>query len=236
MSSKFLFHEPCPRCNSRNNLGVFDDGHKYCFGCGYFEAGQANVKQVFSAPLEHKENSFPYDASSYIPNVPLKWLLSCNISYEKQAKYNIQWSERQQLVCWQVKNPDGRILGWQGRTFNPEAHIKYVSHGKIREEACILGQGNDVVVLCEDYLSAINIAEVVPAIPLFGCTCHLNVLQGVAKRFKQVWVWLDSDKLDNARHIAFKASLLGSRSRVVYTAKDPKQYSKQEIERILYDV
>lgn len=35
MPSKFLRHEPCPQCNSKNNLARYDDGHATCFGCGY---------------------------------------------------------------------------------------------------------------------------------------------------------------------------------------------------------
>ena len=37
--SKFLHHNPCPQCGSKDNLGVYDDGHMYCFGCGYYESG-----------------------------------------------------------------------------------------------------------------------------------------------------------------------------------------------------
>jgi len=244
MTSKFLYHESCPQCNSKDNLGVFDDGHKWCFGCGYFEAGHTNVKAIHNPEQikQYNPKAYPYDADNYIPAECLRWLVSCNIGYDKIARYGIQYSPSQQVVCWKVKAYGEKLLGWQGRTFNPTATVKYLSHGNIREEPCILGNlstdgvaayESEVVVLCEDYLSAINIAEMYPAIPLFGCTCHLNVLQGVAKRFKQVWVWLDSDKLDNARQIAFKASLLGLTTRVIYTAKDPKYYSKEQIMEIV---
>jgi len=37
--SEFVHHEPCPQCGSRDNLGRFDDGHGYCFGCQYYEPG-----------------------------------------------------------------------------------------------------------------------------------------------------------------------------------------------------
>lgn len=42
MSSKLLHHEQCPSCSAKgedregNNLGVYDDGHKYCFKEGLF--------------------------------------------------------------------------------------------------------------------------------------------------------------------------------------------------------
>ena len=37
MPSKFLKHEPCPECKSKNNFARYDDGHGTCFGCGHQE-------------------------------------------------------------------------------------------------------------------------------------------------------------------------------------------------------
>jgi twinkle protein len=36
-NSSFVRHEPCPNCNSKDNLARFSDGHGYCFGCRYYE-------------------------------------------------------------------------------------------------------------------------------------------------------------------------------------------------------
>lgn len=35
--SEFIGHEPCPKCGSRDNLARYNDGHGWCFGCGYYE-------------------------------------------------------------------------------------------------------------------------------------------------------------------------------------------------------
>ena len=45
--SKFIGHEPCPECGSKNNLARYDDGHGYCFGCEYWERGDEEVEQAF---------------------------------------------------------------------------------------------------------------------------------------------------------------------------------------------
>jgi hypothetical protein len=40
---KLIARAPCPRCRERgedssgDNLGLFDDGHAYCFSCRYYE-------------------------------------------------------------------------------------------------------------------------------------------------------------------------------------------------------
>ena len=44
-TSTLLFHEPCPECGSRDNLGRYDDGHGYCFGCHYYEHGDGPVSE-----------------------------------------------------------------------------------------------------------------------------------------------------------------------------------------------
>ena len=41
--STFLYHEPCPSCGSKDNLGRYSDGHAHCFGCNYYEHGDSGV-------------------------------------------------------------------------------------------------------------------------------------------------------------------------------------------------
>lgn len=50
--SEHVANEPCPDCGSRDNLGRYDDGHGYCFGCGYYEHGEGENKAV-----EHRHNT-----------------------------------------------------------------------------------------------------------------------------------------------------------------------------------
>jgi len=42
-TSKFLRHEGCPKCLSKNNLARYDDGHAVCFGCKYYEFAVENT-------------------------------------------------------------------------------------------------------------------------------------------------------------------------------------------------
>ena len=34
--ANFVRHEPCPKCDSKDNLARYDDGHGYCFGCNSY--------------------------------------------------------------------------------------------------------------------------------------------------------------------------------------------------------
>ena len=44
-NSEFVRHEPCPSCNSRDNLARYSDGHAYCFGCEYREPAVGEVNE-----------------------------------------------------------------------------------------------------------------------------------------------------------------------------------------------
>lgn len=228
--SKFLYHESCPQCGSKDNLGVWEDGHKWCFGCKYYEQGHTNVKHVHEQTQEKPKDTrgFPDDAAYYVPAVPMKWLLSCGITHTEQRLFGIQWSEKQQLLCWHIGT-----IGWQGRCFSPTAKTKYISHGKIHETPFILEQRGESLVLVEDFISALRVSKYLPCMPLFGCVVSLEMLTRLSKRFKTVLVWLDADKLDNARKIGLNANTVGLDSRVIYTTKDPKEYSNDEIKQTL---
>ena len=47
-NSEFITHEPCPICNSRDNLARYSDGHGYCFGCGHYEKGKEDMEETES--------------------------------------------------------------------------------------------------------------------------------------------------------------------------------------------
>lgn len=245
MTTSFIKHENCPSCGSKDNLGVWDDGHKFCFGCKYFERGITDLHKMFYPNTLSKKCSknYPYDAQGdYFSTEALRWLYSCGINIEEARKQGIQWSTNQQLVCWKVHNQQGTNIAWQGRCFSKTAKTKYIIHGKVHESICLLGEqrpvnfcddGDTTCVLVEDYLSAIRVSKKLPCVPLFGCTIKLEHLQTLSKQFSKIIVWLDSDKLDNARKIASLATTMVLDSRVLYTPEDPKNYSDFTIEKYL---
>ena len=48
--SKFVRHEPCPKCGSKDNLARYSDGHAVCFsgGCSHYEHGNGDVVEFKS--------------------------------------------------------------------------------------------------------------------------------------------------------------------------------------------
>lgn len=40
---RFVRHEPCPKCGSKDNLARYEDESAYCFGCAHHEKGDGSV-------------------------------------------------------------------------------------------------------------------------------------------------------------------------------------------------
>lgn len=76
--------------------------------------------------------------------------------------------------------------------------------------------------ITEDSLSAIKCARFVDAVPLFGSSISNNKLARIVKNYDNIFVWLDSDKLNSARNIADRIKMLGKKSSVIFTDLDPK--------------
>jgi twinkle protein len=51
-NSEFIKHEPCPQCQSRNNLARYSDGHGWCFGCGYREPANGETNEFNNTKIK----------------------------------------------------------------------------------------------------------------------------------------------------------------------------------------
>ena len=79
--SKFIQHEPCPKCGSQDNLARYSDGHAFCFTaeCGYRERGDGNV-----VSLERYKQSRSLDMTGVIAAIPDR-----RISQSIASKYGV---------------------------------------------------------------------------------------------------------------------------------------------------
>lgn len=90
-------------------------------------------------------------------------------------------------------------------------------------------------MLVEDCLSAIKIARQCDAMPLLGSGISNLKLSRLKPFYGFLDVWLDADMLAKARTIKQRAEMIGFKSRVIYSPKDPKEYSNEEITEYLND-
>lgn len=81
--SRCIGKEPCPACGSRDNLGRYDDGHGFCFGCGHYEHGTSESAPPAPTPTGGKMKALITDGE-------VRALPKRGITEETCRKWNYQ--------------------------------------------------------------------------------------------------------------------------------------------------
>lgn len=242
----FSHHEACPRCRERgddsegDNLGVYADGHKYCFKCTYFvpSGKDLNVNDLSerAAKLEQKE-PINYDArrlalpSDYSPHLAvgaMRWLDQYGITNEETKEHRIGWSPVNESLVFPVFDLDNTLIFYQERFFNNPKR-KYKTHGKSEEVFNIIGPLSSSLVLVEDMLSAIKISRQFEVMPLYGSSISQERIGRLSKLYKHILIWLDNDKAHYAIRRAVHMRPHFDKVTTVVTEFDPKEYDDTEI-------
>lgn len=238
--ARFIRHEGCPRCGSKDNLGVYDDGSKWCFGCHYYEGRDAAkfVPKLLDQP-GHSPNgdSLLGGISQEIsyPGVCVDYLARFGISVQEAYANGARWKESTRSLCFLYKDLEGNICCVQERSFSGNPKIpKYLTRGSTYEVFDLVGNKGKSVVITEDKLSAIVVGRVCDASPALGTVYQQWKLLELFKRgYRHVYVWLDSDKWREGREICEKAQWIGMSATALLTEEDPKCYTTEQIQEYL---
>lgn len=235
--AKFLSHEPCPSCGSRDNLGRYSDGSAFCFGCHYVERGTVSP---FVGERNGKTESssagigFPADATTHLDARGLEFLAQYGLSGHSIIRAGIRWSSGWEQLLFPLYDSDGELCCVQARNFNAKraSKAKYYNVGD-KTESCTYYGTTQTVVLVEDCVSAIKVGMVETGFPLLGTSISKERIKWLSDRFSRIIVWLDSDKYREAREISDSIKLLGVATKTIYTEHDPKTYSVEQIKEFL---
>lgn len=229
--TNFLTHEPCPKCKSRDNVGVYSDGHKWCFGCGWYQPATRTIKNARS-----DGSSISPITTSSVPNF-VQLPLNC-IQYLKQ--YDLTNEEIQQNFKY---DPERELLvygfpgGYSGRYMRSGQKPRYFFSGQKAYKHLLVGSGErpvEPLVIVEDIVSAIKVGRSATALPLFGSSIPLEDLRTVSEPFSRVRIWLDSDKHRQSLQMASRLALVtGKDVRTIYTRLDPKCQNDARIRELL---
>ena len=117
-SAKFLRHEPCPSCGSKNNLARYDDMHAYCFGCNYYEHSE-NKTPTIQIPYGDKQ-------SLVIGPGFLYFTFSDFAAMAFEIRLNLGEDFRHLCGCWQGVPVDLKIGPLSDKLeCAEEIHVKY---------------------------------------------------------------------------------------------------------------
>lgn len=234
--SRVIRHEPCPRCRERgqdrrgDNLGVYADGGYHCFNCGNHRNGKFQLTFVNKESNDHKKGVLPLDFTRQVPAECWKWLLKYGLPYSYWAPY-----------CGYSPNENRLIITYgepvrfsQGRAFTV-GDSKWKNYGDRYNHCEVLSpQLAGPIAVVEDLISAHKIAQVSPALPLFGTSISDIAVKTLLAAKRPVVLWLDDDQYGLLpKKINRLQSLLGVSVGYVKTEKDPKEYSVSEIQKLL---
>jgi len=249
--SKFVKHEACPKCGSRDNLARYSDGSAWCFGCHYRERGDRSPfvgerdRQTETSTNRnggHNGLQLPDDVTNILGNPASEWLAQYSIPMESCLRAGFCWSPFWEQLLMPFYDEDGNLCCIQAKNFNPKraSKAKYYNTGEKSESRTIYGadtSGNrgssGVLVLTEDAVSALKVSAVADAKPLLGTSIPREQIAGFKPLYNRLVVWLDADKWREGRAIADQAKLLGMETKTLLTDKDPKEYSVEDIKGLI---
>ena len=244
---RFAGYAPCPSCRSRggdsrgDNLARYLDGSAHCFACGHHIHAKRYLPKVKE---EHVEKSvLPRDFTREVPAEGWKWLLQYGLPYS-YWKPLTGYSPAEERLILTVGNPVRFSIGrYVGRNAGERAREspgfrKWKVYGDRLGYAELLGDASsspyEVVVLVEDVISSHKVAQVAPAMALFGTDVHKKALQALRALKRPVVLWLDEDQYRVLpRKINRLQAFLDVPVRFIRKRKDPKEYSVEEIKEIL---
>ena len=221
-------------------------------GRGYPEAYRG---VQFSLPADITHTLARWDSSE-----AKTWVINNGIKADTLKKYPIYWSKRRSAVILPIYS-DNILVGFQQRKFPPvEGEPKYktylkkgwskkdgsldilagrTEHTGASDNADSLGEGNNCLLICEDYLSAIRCAECGnDALPLFGTELSDATFTSIIQNhnYKTIIVALDDDNSivrDKARQLVKRFSFYGRQSRRLASGTDPKRLGENELRQFI---
>jgi hypothetical protein len=255
--SKFSHYEQCPRClekgkDSRgDNLGVYGDGSKHCYACGYHIFPKHHIPKEVN---EHENKAvLPADFTREVPGEAWKWLLQWGLSFRYWKEQGVGWSEKDRRLVFTVGSEFsiGRFIPRPGEplaipkqdeqrqlnVIDRRAPRKWFVWGDCHKIPHVYGdyQTSERVVLVEDIISAHKVAGAgYTGIPLFGVNVFPSIINTLRHIKLPVTYWLDKDQEHTMRDKANNLALLtGLPVSFRVSVSDPKALSFEKIRSIL---
>lgn len=245
--------EQCPKCAERgqdtrkDNLIRYDDGHAHCFSCTYriMATGHEIIVRQQRRDAQNEEEvkelpaQLPADAQKKIDVKALQWLDKYGIIRDEIIENDIRWSDFKQWLIFPIREQGGSLLAWQARNFqiNEQYASKWISRGNMQAIMHVLGfkkHPDSPLVVVEDVVSAIKVARHSRALCVFGSQIQVRQFLRMKYLTKEIILWLDGDKYVESLAFSKKAKLVtGLPTRVIFTSRDPKDHSDDEIKNIL---
>ena len=162
------------------------------------------------------------------------WLRGYGISEVETRKHGIGYSSFLNRVIIPCSGRDGRLLGYQARRLQYSDGPKYWTkrdEQKSQLYKFITNNKSDVLVICEDVMSAIKLSRYYNALAILGTQINPEALN-IAIKFKEVIIYLDNDNAQVCQlqsRIKRRLEMLVPDVKLIKLDKDPKALTDQEL-------
>lgn len=245
----------CKVSASRNSMLITHkaEGYSaYCFVChskGWESKGDRSIDQIAKDKQANEFQSqlvatLPPDFTLDLDVRSRVWLARGGVCPVRAREYGLGYSPSLGRCVLPVYSETGALAFVQARDLTGYSNAKYLSQSNVPKEEILAWSKetpswrDDVLVLTEDYLSAIVVGAVCPAAALMGTSLSASQMGKVLSKYNRVTVWLDGDKAgrDAAASILRTLRLGGVDARRIATDVDPKYVPKAEITKRLTEL
>lgn len=232
--ARFVRFKGCEKCGSRDNVGVYDDGSSWCFGCHAYSPASSmafvptrDVREENGSDGEVLRGLLGRES---LPERVVRYLNEYQLTVEDILHSGGGWNPSRSLLTFPYYDKEGTLVCVQGRNFGDRGP-KYFNRGSTYQVVDLIGKHSPTsVVITEDKLSAIKVSKVTNAFPALGTQVQLHKLVWLkAQGVQNLYLWLDRDKWKEGVEICDKAKWLGLSTRAIYSELDPKSYSLEQI-------
>jgi len=236
----------CPRCaklgndRSGDNLAVYDDGHSYCFACGYrtTTVTSKNMARKLAKDMTLTSDTEPdFSVENYtykLPPAALRWLDKYGVTEQERIVNRIVYDLDKDLLVLPIYDGE-RLVVVNCRYFgnNPE-YPKYITKGwKSGHFKLFPHPSSRVYVLTEDYISALKVGRIANAIPLLGAHVNNALTLSLCGKCDFLRIWLDRDKARESIRFSRQAGQWHKNCATIITEEDPKDYTTEEIREFI---
>lgn len=181
--TEWIGKEPCPECGSTDNLGRHQDGHGFCFGCGYYDHGDGTPTQKTEKKIDPSlidGTVIPLEKRRLSDETCRKWGYKTGIHNGSPVQIATYCDEHGTPVAQKLRYADKK----RGFPVIGDAAKMAPLYGQ-----WLWREGGRMLVVTEGELDALSVSQLqgnkwpVCSVP-FGA-------QGAAKAFKKASAYLD---------------------------------------------
>jgi hypothetical protein len=169
-----------------------------------------------------------------LPPAPLKWLDSYGVTEQERIVNRICYDLDKDLLVFPIYDND-RLVVTNCRYFgdNPN-YPKYITKGwKSGHFKLFKKKDSNVIVLCEDFISALKIGRLFNSTPLLGTSIPFPLLLSILGKFSILRIWLDPDKSVESIRLAQKSRQWIPNCATILSGRDPKDYNTETINELI---